>query len=83
MANMYKKHFTNNGTVVHIPEGFYYQIEKDKEGGLSVRYSDKKFKGSARSDGEAYRPINHESWAKLLTKPEGVDNIESLVIEKS
>jgi len=83
MANVYTKHFTNNGTVVHIPESFYYQLDKDREGGLSVRYSDKKFKGSTRSLGEAYRPVNSTSWAKLLTKPHDAENIESLVIEKS
>lgn len=83
MAEIYNKHFMNNGKIVHVPEGLYYQIDKDAEGGISFRYSDKKFKGAQRSEGEAYRPINSESWAKLLAKPHDADNIESLVIEKS
>ena len=91
MAKIYKKHFSNNGTIVHVPEGVYYQIEKDREGGVTFRYSSEKFKvysgkkleKSERSHGEAYQPINHDSWAKLLRKPESANNIESLVIEKS
>ncbi len=83
MADIYEKHFMNNGTIVHVPEGFYYQIAKDAEGGLTVRYSDKDFKGAKRSDGEAYQPLNSEKWMKLFTKPHDADNIATLVIEKN
>ena len=82
MAKIYERHFENNGIIVHIPAGFFYEIKKDDKGAL-FRYSAKTFDGANDdpSKGEAYERITGNLWVMLMQKPKGKPNIVTLVLE--